>query len=121
MNTNPDPNDDQKELIFRAALLVGLIILILVIAFAVAAFSFSIEDTYRMDYKKYKKLPVVVEAAPITEQIVIKTREGQLVGKVGDMLIRGIENEPYPCDINIFNQTYEPVADSTPLGLQLTK
>ena len=65
MNTNPDPNDDHRELIFRAALLVGLIILILVIAFAVAAFSMA------PTYSSYVNLSTSYQAPSLPSYILI--------------------------------------------------
>ena len=64
-----------------------------------------------MKWNKYRKLPVVIEAAELTEKRVIQTREGELVGYPGDMWIRGIEGEEYPCDPNIFAKTYELVEE----------
>ncbi len=59
--------------------------------------------------KKYKKKPIVIEAMELREQVKIKTREGILVGYVGDFLIEGIEGEIYPCGRDIFFKTYEDV------------
>jgi len=41
--------------------------------------------------------------------IVIPTLEGNMIGKVGDWLIRGVKGEFYPCKADIFEATYEPV------------
>lgn len=59
--------------------------------------------------KKYKKKPIIIEAVKLLEQVKIKTREGILVGYVGDFLIEGIEGEIYPCNKIIFHKTYEEV------------
>ena len=61
-----------------------------------------------LEFKKYRKLPVVVEAATLTEKRVIKSREGEIVGYPGDKLMRGVEGEEYPCGKEIFAKTYEP-------------
>lgn len=37
----------------------------------------------------------------------IQTREGQLMAKVGDYIMKGIEGEFYPCAESIFNKTYD--------------
>ena len=42
-------------------------------------------------------------------QVEIFTLEGIHTGKVGDWIIRGVENELYPCRDDIFRKTYEPV------------
>jgi len=39
----------------------------------------------------------------------IKTLEGVMRGDFGDYIIQGIQGEVYPCKIDIFEQTYEPV------------
>ena len=45
------------------------------------------------------------------DHIVIRTLEGDMVAKPGDMLIRGIQGEFYPCKPDIFAETYEPAED----------
>ena len=57
---------------------------------------------------KFKKLPVEIEAARITEKIEIQTREGTLYGYPGEWLITGVEGEKYPCGDEIFRKTYHP-------------
>lgn len=59
------------------------------------------------DWSWYKKLPVIVKAAEITEEIEVHTREGVLKGYDGDFLIQGIEGEIYPCGKDIFWKTYK--------------
>ena len=58
---------------------------------------------------KYRKRPLVIEAEQLTERTVIHTLEGDMVGEVGDWLIKGIEGEVYPCKDSVFQKTYEPV------------
>jgi len=79
---------------------------------------------------KYRKLPVVIEAHRIGDDVwpeaiwegveagiislflshvTIMTLEGSMVGYDGDYIIRGIDGEFYPCKSDIFNQTYELV------------
>jgi hypothetical protein len=80
---------------------------------------------------RYRKRPIVIEASdPITAQnikdiavwcnglirdpelglpwITIATLEGNLVGDVGDRIIRGVQGEFYPIKPSIFDATYEP-------------
>jgi len=80
--------------------------------------------------KKYRKLPIVVEAVQweggnYTEvlkfsklrdcflneigDLYIETLEGAHKAKLGDMIIKGIEGETYPCDEAIFHKTYKEV------------
>jgi hypothetical protein len=82
--------------------------------------------------KKFRKKPVVIEAAQITAEwfdgyhpnplhpvgvlidpvqrvVKIETLEGIMVGQEGDWLIKGVKGEMYPCKPDIFQETYEPV------------
>ena len=85
---------------------------------------------------KYRKKPVVIEAMQLTldsagavarwlpsggdhmvlvspgrVSVHIKTLEGVMVASVGDFIIRGVQNEFYPCKPDIFAATYEAVSD----------
>lgn len=87
---------------------------------------------------KYKKKPVVIDAIqfkddpdnlieiqefmggselrisyanPDNPVLKIKTLEGVMEASVGDFIIRGVKGEYYPCKPDIFEQTYEPVAE----------
>ena len=82
--------------------------------------------------KKYKRLPVVIEAIEFTgkngllierwsdgqarfhvtatsTEMVIHTLEGTMYGKPGSFIIKGVEGEIYPCDPDIFHKIYEEV------------
>ena len=83
--------------------------------------------------KFYRKRPVEIEAMPILEDlnhnemlaewcggqltmtfdgkpgILIKTLEGEMLGGVGDYIIKGVKGEFYPCKADIFHATYEEV------------
>lgn len=80
---------------------------------------------------KYKKKPVVIEAIrfigsnyeEIREfigkntlcsdlSIVIPTLEGDMVAQKGDYIIKGIQGEFYPCNPDIFEETYEEVSEA---------
>lgn len=41
--------------------------------------------------------------------LLVPTLEGTMLGRQGDMLIRGVQGEWYPCRRDIFLRTYEPV------------
>lgn len=84
---------------------------------------------------KYRKKPVVIEAIQFedTDECImalsnelgldpvrvgydvnppvlrIKTLEGEMLGNIGDYIIKGINGEFYPCKPDIFDKTYEPV------------
>lgn len=87
---------------------------------------------------KFRKKPVVIEAEPVThlisnashdwgalpewfrsayegggvlirpDGIDITTLEGVMTASRGDILIRGVKGELYPCKPDIFAATYEP-------------
>jgi hypothetical protein len=88
--------------------------------------------------KKYRKKPVVIEAAQwvgdtLSEALdfcrendlpsfavvelkgksglIIPTLEGEHVASKGDYIIKGIAEEFYPCKPDIFESTYEPVEE----------
>lgn len=78
---------------------------------------------------KYRKKPVVIEAIEWTGNnlseivafggsriivrdnnvLIIPTLEGDYEAQRGDMIIKGIKGEVYPCKPDIFNATYEVV------------
>jgi hypothetical protein len=43
--------------------------------------------------------------------LVIPTLEGSMLARQGDWVIKGVQNEFYPCKDSIFRATYEPVED----------
>lgn len=83
---------------------------------------------------KFRKKPVVIEAIQLTNDpaqaaelatwcdgmalaspervsLHIETLEGTMVAHPGDWIIKGVQNEFYPCKNDIFQETYEPVED----------
>lgn len=79
---------------------------------------------------KYRKKPVVIEAVQwlgdnheeVTSfqggcaeyqggAVIIDTLEGEMKARVGDYIIKGVKGEFYPCKPDIFEATYELVAD----------
>jgi len=79
---------------------------------------------------KFRKKPVVIEAIQFTGEnfneidtftgskfwirgegnnfIEIQTLEGIMKASINDWIIKGINNEFYPCKPDIFEKTYEP-------------
>ena len=49
----------------------------------------------------------------INEPFQVETMEGILEGKAGDYLMIGVRGEMYPCDQDIFNETYDIVSGKT--------
>jgi len=61
------------------------------------------------NFKVYKKKPVKIKAVQMNKEFEVETLEGVLKGKVGDYLLQGVKGELYPCDKEIFEETYEEV------------
>ncbi|MCY8472436.1 hypothetical protein [Bacillus halotolerans] len=49
---------------------------------------------------------------PTSESLKIRTPSSEVVAQVGDYIVRGIEDEYYPCRSDIFEKTYEEVSDN---------
>lgn len=88
--------------------------------------------------KKYVKKPIPVEATQFTREtfnelqewvskgkgtlgmrvdydkqltLTVYTLEGEMTAKLGDYIIKGVRGEFYPCDREIFEETYEPAQE----------
>ena len=90
--------------------------------------------------RRFRKKPVVVVAVRLTETnmervlntingvesdcgryamtdgdhcvaLVIQTLEGEMLARVGDWIIRGVEGEFYPCKNSVFVKTYDEVGE----------
>lgn len=72
----------------------------------------NVEDLPTDKFESVRKLPVVVEARRLTTRTEIETEEGVVTGEPGDVLIRGVDGELYPCRADIFEQSYEETARS---------
>ena len=59
---------------------------------------------------QYRKRTVEIEAVQLTDETVVDTLEGKIVGHAGDWLITGVRGERYPCSPNVFKRTYEHVS-----------
>ncbi|WKB53004.1 hypothetical protein [Eleftheria terrae] len=75
-------------------------------------------DAWRIDYDAER--PDWVQAAFVADEIDwdyggdclwIDTPEGTVMGGMGDMLIRGVKGELYPCRADIFLLSYEAVVE----------
>lgn len=69
------------------------------------------QDFTSEEFKKVRKLPVVVHAMEIPEEwsgFVVETMEGHSYPLApGDFLMRGVQGELYPCDREVYLCTYE--------------
>lgn len=83
----------------------------------------------------YRKRPIIIEAVQLTKDsldelaefcgynigdvenplhgngILIETLEGNMLASKGDWIIKGVNGEVYPCKPDIFEKTYEKVAE----------
>jgi hypothetical protein len=60
-----------------------------------------------------QELALFLEDAVVTAEnggLIILTLEGKMRANVGDWIIKGVNNEFYPCKPDIFEKTYEPAA-----------
>ena len=79
---------------------------------------------------KCRKKPIIVEAIQYTDDnllevmkfcgegktlfdyyLYIVTLEGNMRANIGDYIIKGVRGEVYPCEPNIFEETYEVVEE----------
>lgn len=59
------------------------------------------------DIKNFVKDDCVITKKP--PLLIIHTLEGDMVASPGDYIVKGVDNEFYPCKPKIFEQTYEQV------------
>lgn len=65
----------------------------------------------KKEFKKFRKIPVVIEAYQTEEELEIETLEGTMKADKGDWIIRGVKGELYPCKPDVFDLTYEEVEE----------
>jgi len=62
------------------------------------------------DWFHCRKKPVVIKAIQMEIDFKVATKEGvSLAGKAGDYLLQGVKGEVYPCNREIFEETYNKV------------
>ena len=66
-----------------------------------------------LQWKQYKKRPLIVHATRMQVPFKVETLEGWMEGQAGDWLIEGIEDELYPCKDSVFRATYLEVNNET--------
>ena len=57
------------------------------------------------------KRPVVVKAIQMNKKFRVFTLEGVMEGAKGDYLIKGVDDELYPCKASIFEKTYDIIEE----------
>lgn len=63
------------------------------------------------EVKKYRKIPIVLEAYQTDEEMDIETLEGVMHASIGDYIVTGIKGEKYPVKPDIFKNLYEEVKE----------
>ena len=66
----------------------------------------------KQEFKKYRKIPVTIEAYQTDKEMEIETLEGTMKANKGDWIIKGVKGELYPCKPDVFEMTYEKVNDN---------
>jgi len=59
----------------------------------------------------YVKKPIPIKAVQMPDEFEVETLEGPMQGKAGDYLLIGIKGEMYPCDREIFEETYQLIEE----------
>jgi hypothetical protein len=60
---------------------------------------------------KVRKKPVAAKAMKMDVLFKCGTSEGMLQGKIGDILVLDVDGEPYPCDPETFEKTYDVIGE----------
>lgn len=63
------------------------------------------------EVKKYRKIPIVLEAYQTEEEMDIETLEGVMHASIGDYIVTGVKGEKYPVKPDIFVKLYEEVKE----------
>ena len=69
------------------------------------------KPTYQTEVRKYRKIPVKIEAYQTDIPMIVHTLEGDMKANPGDWIITGVKGEQYPCKDDIFKATYEEVKE----------
>ena len=67
--------------------------------------------TENKQFKKFRKIPVVIEAYQTDVELEIETLEGTMKANKGDWIIKGVKGELYPCKPDVFDMTYEELSE----------
>lgn len=63
----------------------------------------------------YVKKPIPIQAVQQPKEFIVETLEGTMKGKKGDYLITGIKGEQYPCDKDVFEESYVLESEQEPM------
>ena len=68
-----------------------------------------VEMIYKNEIRKYRRKPLIVEAFQTDHEMEVETINGIVIAKKGDYIVKDIKGISYPCDREIFEETYEEV------------
>lgn len=71
-------------------------------------------------FKDYRKKPLVVQAKQMEKAFTVETLEGVMEGQAGDYLIIGVAGETYPCQKEVFENSYDPAEHDPPRIIDIT-
>ena len=94
------------------AYLLGVFTAIAVIRLVMAIAQNGVKTMNKQEFKKYRKIPVTIEAYQTDKEMEIETLEGTMKANKGDWIIKGVKGELYPCKPDVFEMTYEKVNDN---------
>lgn len=69
--------------------------------------TFSRNKIPDLGFRKAVKKPIAVRCIQIDTPFEVHTMEGIMKGKKGDWLMIGVKGEIYPCDAEIFKESYD--------------
>ena len=76
----------------------------------------GINERLQAEYEKFVGQPLEVRAVSNVICLVIPTLEGEYIASPGDMIIKGVAGECYPCEPDIFAKTYDAVQEELPIA-----
>jgi hypothetical protein len=59
---------------------------------------------------KCKKKPIMIYCKRISQPFRVESLEGDMQGKAGDYLMKGVDGELYICDKKIFEKSYDIIS-----------
>jgi len=68
-----------------------------------------VKEIYKNTSKVYRKKPLLVEAYQTDHEQEIITLNGPVTAHVGDYILKDAKGREYPCDREVFEETYEEV------------
>ncbi|WDF02935.1 hypothetical protein [Shouchella hunanensis] len=79
----------------------------------IEAFKYGIDDIPDWFMNEVKKDNIQIYDDDLGKRCLIKTLEGKMAGGYSYYIIRGVNGEIYPCKPDIFEKTYEAVAETS--------